>query len=75
MVRVEQLTEASSNDEFIIRFRGKEWRLPQVSFNLESDVRKRFGQVSPDEVVEIRPPHSHEVMFLEIRELDLLLWE
>jgi hypothetical protein len=75
MVRVERLAKASRNDNFIIRFREQEWQVSQVSFNLEIQVRERFGQVAPEEVVEIRPPRSHEVLYLKVKELPDLVWE
>ena len=74
-VRVERLTEASRNDNFIIRFREQEWQVSQLSFNLEIQVRERFGQVAPEEVVEIRPPRSNVVLFLKVKELPDLVWE
>ena len=36
---------------------------------------ERFGQVAPEEVVEIRPPRSNVVLFLKVKELPDLVWE
>ncbi|HYY48698.1 MAG TPA: hypothetical protein VFA17_08455 [Thermoplasmata archaeon] len=75
MVRVERANEPSPSDRYLIRFRGREWYLSELSFDLESELRERFEQVSPEEIVEIRPPNSHQVLFLAVNELDKLVWE
>ncbi len=75
MVRVERSAEASPSDEYTLRFRGNEWKTSRYPVNLVLELRDRFGEVSLDEVVEIRPPHSHEILYLEVRELDNSMWE
>lgn len=74
MVRVERTDKPSPSGMTTIRFRGVEWETSGV-FNLESEVRERFGGVSPDEVVEITPPKSHAVLYLKVKELADLVWE
>ncbi len=75
LVRVQRLDKANLSDNFIIRFRHTAWETTShPSSELESDLRKRFRGVSPDEVVEIRSPHTHEALFLEVREIADFPW-
>ena len=75
MVRFQRLDKANLSDKFIIRFRHTEWETPShPSSELESDLRKRFRGVSPDEVVEIRSPHTPEALFLQVREIADFPW-
>jgi hypothetical protein len=75
MVRVERLTKPSGSDKYTLRFRGEEWQVSRLSVNLESELKDRFGEVSPDDVIEIILPNSHIVLFLEGKELADLTWE
>ncbi len=75
MVRFQRLDKANLSDKFIIRFRHTEWETPShPSSELESDLRNRFRGVLPDEVVEIREPHTHAALFLEVREIADFPW-
>jgi len=74
MVRVERMDKASQSDMTTIRFREVDWKTAGV-FNLESEITRRFVEVSQDEVVEITPPKSHEVFHMKVSELGDIIWE